>query len=145
MNTTHKTSRLLGFAFLFQFVTSFTSGVFLHPLWFVKGDMAQSLGNIAQNPWLLRVCILLDMFTALGVIFLGAALFVTLRKQNEKLALTALGFYILEGRYWPPAGWRPSPCSASARNLPPGSLPRRCGWQRWPSMRWNLAAGRCTW
>jgi hypothetical protein len=37
------------------------------------------------------------MLTALGVIFLGAVLFTTLRKQNEKLALTALGFYILEG------------------------------------------------
>ena len=97
MNTTQKISRLLGLAFLFQFVTSFTSGVILRPLWFVEGDMAQTLLNIAGNPALLRVCILLDMLTALGVIFLGTALFVTLRRQNEKLALTALGFYILEG------------------------------------------------
>jgi hypothetical protein len=28
---------------------------------------------------------------------LGAILFITLRKQNEEIALTALGFYILEG------------------------------------------------
>jgi hypothetical protein len=97
MNPSQKTSRLLGFAFLFQFVTSFTSGVFLRPLWLVDGDMAQTLRGIAANPTWLRIGILLDMFTALGVIFLGALLFVTLRKQNEKLALTALGFYILEG------------------------------------------------
>jgi len=97
MNTTNKTSRLLGFAFLFQFVTSFTSGVIIRPLWFLEGDMAQSLRNIAANPSLLQICVLLDMLTALGVIFLGAVLFVTLRKQNERLALTALGFYILEG------------------------------------------------
>ena len=97
MNTPIKTSRLLGFAFLFQFVTSFTSGVFLRPLWFVDDDMAQSLRNIAENPSLLRTCILLDMLTALGVIFLGSLLFVTLHKKNEKLAMTALGFYILEG------------------------------------------------
>jgi hypothetical protein len=32
----------------------------------------------------------------LGIIFLGAMLFVTLRKQNEKIALVALGFYLLE-------------------------------------------------
>jgi hypothetical protein len=37
------------------------------------------------------------MFTSLGVVFLGAILFITLRKQNEEIALTALGFYILEG------------------------------------------------
>ena len=97
MNVTNKASRILGVAFLLQFATSFSSGVFLRPLWFVDGDMAQSLLNLAKNPWLLRVCILLDMLTALGVIFLGATLFFTLRKQNEKMALTALGFYILEG------------------------------------------------
>jgi hypothetical protein len=52
--------------------------------------------KIADNPWLMRTTILLDMFTALGVIFLGAILFLTLRKQSEKMALVALGFYILE-------------------------------------------------
>lgn len=36
------------------------------------------------------------MLTAVGVIFLGTVLFATLRKQNERIALTALGFYILE-------------------------------------------------
>jgi hypothetical protein len=44
----------------------------------------------------MRVNILGEMLTALGIIFLGAMLFVTLRKQNEKMALVALGFYILE-------------------------------------------------
>ena len=37
-----------------------------------------------------------DLLTALGIVFLGAMLFLTLRKQNEKMALTALGVYILE-------------------------------------------------
>jgi hypothetical protein len=97
MNTVNKTSRVLGFAFLLQFVTSFTSGVFLKQTWFVPGDMSGTLVKIANNPALMRTSILLDMLTALGVIFLGAVLFVTLRKQNEKFALSALGFYILEG------------------------------------------------
>jgi hypothetical protein len=44
----------------------------------------------------LQANILVDMLTALGVIFLGAMLFVTLRRQNEKIALAALGFCILE-------------------------------------------------
>jgi len=53
--------------------------------------------NIAGNPGLMITHILFDMFTALGVIFLGAILFETLRKQNEKIALVGLGLYILEG------------------------------------------------
>jgi hypothetical protein len=53
--------------------------------------------KIAENPNLLPINILVDVLTALGVIFLGAMLFITLRKQNEKMALVALGFYILEG------------------------------------------------
>ncbi len=91
-----KTSRLLGLAFLFQFVTSFSSGVFLKSAWFVPGDMSATMLKIAANPGLMRANILLDMLTALGVTFLGVMLFLTLRKQNEKIALTALGFYILE-------------------------------------------------
>jgi hypothetical protein len=96
MNTVNKTSRVLGFAFLLQFVTSFSSGVFLRQSWFVPGNISETMLKIANNPWLMRANILLDMLTALGVIFLGAMLFVTLRKQNEKMALVALGFYILE-------------------------------------------------
>jgi hypothetical protein len=97
MNTVNKTSRILGFAFLFQFITSFTSNAFLTSAWLVPGNMNETLAGIADNPFLFRASIFLDMLTALGVIFLGAILFVTLRKENEKLALTALGFYILEG------------------------------------------------
>ena len=96
MNTNRKTSRILGLAFLLQFITSFSSGVFLKSAWFVPEDMSATMLNIAANPGLLRANIFLDMLTALGVTFLGAVLFVTLRKQNEKIALTALGFYILE-------------------------------------------------
>ncbi|MBN1995328.1 MAG: DUF4386 domain-containing protein [Anaerolineae bacterium] len=97
MNTVNKTSRVLGIAFLLQFVTSFSSGVFLQPAWLAPDDISQTMLNVANNAWLVRANILLDMLTALGVIFLGAALFVTVRKQDEKMALTALGFYILEG------------------------------------------------
>jgi len=89
-------SRILGFAFIFQFITSFSSGVFLKPGWSVTNDISATLLRIATNPTWLRAGILLDMLTALGVIFLGAVLFVSLKKHSEKLALTALGFYILE-------------------------------------------------
>jgi hypothetical protein len=96
MNTVKNTSRVLGVAFLLQFVTSFSSGVFLSNAWSVPGNISETMLKIANNTSLMRANILVDMLTALGVIFLGAMLFLTLRKQNEKIALVALGFYILE-------------------------------------------------
>jgi hypothetical protein len=97
LNTTNKVSRVLGVAFVLQFITSFSSGVFIKPLWLVPDDIAETMLKIADQPGLLRVNILADMLTALGVIFLGAMLFLTLRKQNEKMALVGLALYILEG------------------------------------------------
>ena len=97
MNTITKTSRILGFAFLFQFITSFSSGVFLKSAWFVPDNMSATLLKIANTPWLLRANIFVDMLTALGVTFLGVLLYLTLRKENEQIALTAMAFYILEG------------------------------------------------
>ena len=96
MNTNKKTSRILGIAFLIQFATSFAI-IWIKPAWHIPGDIGATLLMIADHPLLLQANIFLDMLTALGVIFLGAVLFVTLRNQNEKFAISALGFYILEG------------------------------------------------
>jgi hypothetical protein len=52
--------------------------------------------RIAGSPLVMRASILCDMATALGIIFLGAVLYVTLRKHGEMIALTGFGFYILE-------------------------------------------------
>jgi len=97
MNTATGTSKVLGIAFLLQFVTSFVGGVFLKAKWFVEGNMGKTMLKIAENPALFRANILLDMFTALGVTFLGIMLYLTMRKQDENMALTAMGFYIIEG------------------------------------------------
>ena len=86
MDSENKVSRVLGIAFLLQFITSFTSGVFLWKLLIVNGNIALTLTKIANNQLLTRFCIFIDMLTVLGVTFLGIILFVTLRKQNEKMA-----------------------------------------------------------
>ena len=98
MCTDKKVTRILGVAFLLQFVTSFSSGSFIKPTWLVPENITETMLKIAENPWLVRANILVDMLTAVGVIFLGAILFTTLRKQNEKIALVVFGFYILEAR-----------------------------------------------
>jgi hypothetical protein len=93
----NKTSRILGIAFLLQFITSLSSGMWLQPALIVPGNIRETMLRIAENPTLMRANVLVDMLTALGVIFLGAMLFATLREQDEKIALVGLGFYILEG------------------------------------------------
>jgi hypothetical protein len=52
--------------------------------------------NIANHPWLTKSYVLVELISAMGVIFLGAMLFTHVRKYNEKIALVGLGFYILE-------------------------------------------------
>jgi hypothetical protein len=96
MNTVNGVSRILGVAFLLQFITSVTSGLLMQPALIVPGDISATMLRIAANPTLMRANILVDALTALGVIFLGAMLFITLRKQDERIALVGLGFYILE-------------------------------------------------
>lgn len=91
-----KLSKILGFAFVFQFATSFSSGVFISSALIVEDDIIATMMNIASNPMLMKTNILVDMLTALGVTFLGAILYLALRKVNEKFALTAFAFYILE-------------------------------------------------
>jgi hypothetical protein len=96
MNTINKTSRLLGFAFLFQAVMPFVSGMILKLALTVPDNISETMIKIANNAWLMRVNILGDVLSAAGIIFLGAMLFVTLRKQNEKVTLACMGLYILE-------------------------------------------------
>jgi hypothetical protein len=96
MTTANKIARVLGIAFLLQFVTSVSSGLLVQPALIVPDNISETMITIADHAGLMRAGILLDMFTALGIIFLGAMLFVSLRKQNEAMALVALGFYVLE-------------------------------------------------
>lgn len=88
-------TKVLGAAFLTQAVTSLASGSILLAL-VEPGDIGRTMINIADNALLMRANIFGEMITALGIIFLGAVLFVALRKQNEAIALAALGLYVLE-------------------------------------------------
>lgn len=94
---TIKKSRILGIAFLIQAVFSLVgNAVFLNPLT-KSGDIHQVLAHIAANPLQVRIGVLFEMVTALGVIFLGVMLYLYGRKENEWMALTGMCFYILEG------------------------------------------------
>lgn len=96
MDTSRKTWIALGAAFLIQFVASLTSTTVLRSVWEAPEDISQTMRNIAANLGIFRIGILLDVITALGVVFLGVMLFTVLKKWNQTAALVALGFYTLE-------------------------------------------------
>jgi hypothetical protein len=96
MESNRGISRALGIAFLLQFATSIISGTIIRSAWEVPDDIAATMSNIAGNPGLFKINILLDMATALGIVFLGAMLYAALKKQYSMAALVALGFYVLE-------------------------------------------------
>ena len=87
--------RLLGVAFLIQASASFISGLIRDSL-IGTGDITDSMTNISNNVRLMRVSIGIEMITAFGVVMLGALLYLTLKKLDMKIALVALGLYLIE-------------------------------------------------
>ena len=103
MEITGKKSRLLGLAFLVQFVTSFAIGAVVLPMatgvqsFGLTVNLGQTMATIAKNPGLIQFAIFMELITAVAVIFLAALLYTTVKKMSEGLALTAFGLYVLGG------------------------------------------------
>ncbi len=57
--------------------------------------MIDSMTNIANNVLRVRASIVSEMIAVIGIVMLGALLYVTLRKQDRKMALVALGLYLI--------------------------------------------------
>lgn len=95
MNSVKKTSIVLGIAFLLELITNVVNGMVLRPALITIGNITESMANIAGNVWLMKTYILVDMIVALEIVFLGAVLFIVLKKKNEIIALVGLGFYII--------------------------------------------------
>ena len=95
MNSDKNTPRLLGAAFLLQAVAAVVSGpILLDPL-IVQGNIIGSMINITNNALQMRASIVGEMIAVIGIVMLGALLFVTLKKQSGKIALVALGLYLI--------------------------------------------------
>jgi len=96
MTPNYRAPRILGVAFLVQAVTSLVSGVILRAALIVPDNISETMIKIADHAGLLRANVFGEMITAMGVIFLGAVLFLTVRRQSEIMALVGFGFYLLE-------------------------------------------------
>ena len=95
MNSVKKTSIVLGIAFLLEIITNVVNGMVLRPALITTGNITESMTNIANNVFLMKTYILVDMIVALEIVFLGAVLFIVLKKKNEIIALVALGFFVI--------------------------------------------------
>ncbi|UCE91298.1 MAG: DUF4386 domain-containing protein [Methanobacteriota archaeon] len=88
-------SRLLGAAFILQASASLTSGLIRDSL-IGTGDITDTMTRISNDAWLMELSIAVEMVTAIGVVMLGALLYFVLKGQDMKIALIALGLYLME-------------------------------------------------
>jgi len=95
MNSGNSMPRLLGVTFLVVAVATILSDFVLRSL-LGSGSISDSLVNIANNTVMMRIGILLDLITSVGIVILAALLFVILQKQNKTIALVALGWWLGE-------------------------------------------------
>jgi hypothetical protein len=95
MNTYKNAPRLLGAAFLFVLVASLTSGV-LDDQILLSGSISDYFVNISNNLTQMRISILAELVTSVGIVVLAVLLFVVLNTQNKMIALVALGCWLAE-------------------------------------------------
>jgi hypothetical protein len=91
-----KTPRLLGVFFLIVILTSLSSGLLLQSA-VGQGSISDILVSISEHKTIFRFSILIEMFTAFGIIILASLLYIVLHKQNKILALIAFGWWLAEG------------------------------------------------
>lgn len=96
MSSNTSIARYLGAAFLFQAISSLITGVFMLEPLVVEDDIIQTMINISENAVQVRADIIGWVLTAMGIIALGALLYLSLKAVNKPVALIAFGLYIAE-------------------------------------------------
>lgn len=95
MNSNKNTPKLLGIAYLIQFIGSLLSGL-LSDAAIGSGSMSENLVSISNNVLLMRASIIATLITSLGIITMTILLYVVLQKENKIIALVALSFWLTE-------------------------------------------------
>jgi len=95
-NTNMDSTRLLGAAFLLQAIASAISYLVLRDPLIDPDGIVDTMTNIARSALQMRASIVFEMITVIWIAMLGALLFVVLKKQNMKVALVAMGLYLVE-------------------------------------------------
>lgn len=95
MNPDKNTTRLLGAAFLIVFIASMLSGSLLSSA-IGSGSISDILVNISNNLTLMRISILVELVTSIGIVALAMLLYVVFHQQYQIIARVALGWWLAE-------------------------------------------------
>ena len=95
MNPDKNTTRLLGAAFLIVFIASMLSGSLLSSA-IGSGSISDILVNISNNLTLMRISILVELVTSIGIVALAMLLYVVFHRQYQIIARVALGWWLAE-------------------------------------------------
>ncbi len=91
----HNTSRFLGVVFLIQAIASLSGGMIRDSVMGI-GEIIEIMNNISNNAWLMQIGIAVELITAIGIVMLGSLMYLILRDQDTRLALIAMGLYLIE-------------------------------------------------
>jgi hypothetical protein len=89
------TVRLLGAAFLIVFVASMFSGSLLTSA-IGSGSISDILVSVSDDLTLMRISILVELVTSIGIVVLAVLLYIVFNKQNKIIASVALGWWLAE-------------------------------------------------
>ncbi len=94
MNLNNNSPKILGAAFLLQALASLVSTMLLTPL-IDPDNISASMTSISNNTLQMRASIVFEMTAVIGIVLLGSQLYVTLKKQDQNMALVAHGLYLI--------------------------------------------------
>ena len=95
MISDHNAPHWLGAAYLIVLVVSAVSGVLMTSA-VGSGTTSEMLISISERSAIMRLSILIELVTSVGIVVLAALLYVVLRDQNRIVALVALGWWWAE-------------------------------------------------
>ena len=93
MQKTENTAKLLGLAYLIQFITSFLSTPIFDAA-LGSGAISDKLTNLSNNILLLHTSIVVQLITCFGIAMMTVLLYVVLEEENKPMALLALSFWL---------------------------------------------------
>ncbi len=96
MSPDRSTTRFLGVAFLLQAMASLVSGLFLLQPLTASGNISSIMHAFADNAMQVQANIVGEMITAIGIVMLGTLLYLTLKRVDVRIALVAMGLYLME-------------------------------------------------
>lgn len=88
--------QLLGITLFTQALTSLIAGAVLYEPLISKENMNTTMSNLTGHIGSIYGSVLLQMLTALVIIILGIAMYLTAGHMNKAMAMIALSFYLLE-------------------------------------------------